>query len=286
MSKPVLAIFDADSLIFTAGWAYRDQLNLAGSLAATKRVDKMINSILKRVNADYYIGFFGSDSSIKSFRHNVAIRKPYKDNRSKKEEWQEYFKKVIRKHFEVKWKFHPLDHLEADDAVVIAHHQFCGEYKIIHISEDKDMLQLGDFTRFNPSTKKLETFKAEDGRKFFHAQWLHGDTTDSIIGVDGIGCGDKRHKDVTPEMAKRGEISRNKIVQNLWALESPTEEDLFKFVRDTYYAHYKDMGLLYCLETYILIKMMHKPSMDYPDKPRIIRCKKETKYIIKELLDI
>lgn len=279
-----LAVFDADGLIFFAGWAFKDQLNKVGELGAIRKVDKIIQSILEKVNADHYIGFFSSDSPTKNFRHKIAKRRPYKGQR-KSEEWQDYFKPIIKKRFQEKWGFHPLDDLEADDAVIIAHHQFKEEYNVIHISEDKDMLQLGDFVRFNPKTKLIESFKYEDGIKFLYSQLLHGDSTDNIIGIEGIGAGTKKHKLVTKEMAKVGNTSRNAAVMHLWTLE-PVEETLFEYVKDIYIGKYGEDALEFMLETYVLLKMVDKPLLDYPKKVNMGSIKADRKYVTKKLLNI
>jgi len=265
--KGKLVILDADGLMFHAGWAYRFQLNRLGELGAKKKLDQIIEGHLNRLGATHYLGFFGKDG-VQNFRHAWATLKPYKGNRSG-EDWMKYFKPILKKHFEDKWGFYPMGDLEADDAVIIAHHQYKEDWDIIHFSEDKDQRQLGSFKRYNPNKhnnpkKKVEIMDHMEGRKFFWAQMLHGDSTDNIEGIPGIGEGANKHPKVTPAMKARGEKSRNKTVMALWDLDEPTEEEMFNHVRQAYIDKYADEYLYYMVENYLLLKMVDKPSFDYP----------------------
>jgi 5'-3' exonuclease len=175
--KGKLAIIDADGLLFYAGYHYRDSLNMLGEMGAKDRLDRIITALLNKIDATHYVGFFGQDGT-KNFRHDWATVKPYKGNRHN-DPWQDFFKPLLKKHFEEKWKFIPVARLEADDAVIIAHHQYKDDYNIVHVAEDKDMRQLGEYTRLNPSnrsnpSKKIDHSEHEHGRKFFWAQHLHG----------------------------------------------------------------------------------------------------------------
>jgi hypothetical protein len=260
--KEKLAIIDADGLIFFAAWEHRERMNSIGTLAVEKKIDRLISELLQKSGCSKYIGFYGESSEEKSFRYNFATIKPYKGHR-KDEEWQKFFKKVVRKRFKEKWGFYPVKKLEADDAVNIAFHQFKSDYDIVAIEEDKDGLQKGEFVRLNPNRRsninlKLEKFEHLEGRKFFWSQMLHGDQTDNIPGIEGVGQG-----------KKGGRTSKNKLVQALWAMEDPSEEDMFNHVRDCYIEKYKDFYLYYLVENYVLLKMLDEPIMDYPSNIKI-----------------
>ena len=226
--KKKLVILDADLFVFISGWPYSDQMNMIGSMAAKQQLDKLVGAVLKRLDADCYLGFFGKHQS-KCFRYRVATIKPYKGQRPSPE-WQEYFKPILKKHMETKWGFYPMEHLEADDAVVIAHHQFKDEYEVIHVGEDKDFKQVGDYKRWNPKQKEFQIMTHNEGRRFFWSQVLHGDAGDNIGGIQGVGSG-----------KKGGQTSKNKIVMALWAMEDPSEEVMFRFVRDAYIDKYGEM---------------------------------------------
>lgn len=263
IKKGKLAIIDADAFLFYAGYHYADHLNLMGEMGAKDRVDDMIGRVLDAVGATHYIGFFGAHGK-ENFRHKFATIKPYKGNRDSPA-WQEFFKPRIKDHYAKKWNFIGVGDIEADDAVVIAFNQFKDDYDIVVITEDKDSRQMGEFTQWNAKTKRLVRHTHENGRKFFWAQMLHGDGTDNISGVKGIGEGDKKHPDLTPEMVARGEVSRNRDVMTLWAMENPTEEQMFTFVQGVYERVYGDDWYYNMMESYILLRMLDKPRFDYPE---------------------
>ena len=170
--KKNLSIIDADGLIFYAAYQFRDQLTMVGLAGATQRIDDIITKILNKTNAHVYIGFFGQDG-VKNFRHAWATEKVYKGAR-KPEDWHLYFRPLLKKHFIKKWKFLPVGLLEADDAVIIAHHQFKGDYKITQVGEDKDLNQLGEFLRYNPKKHEFVPMDHNTGRNFFWGQMLMG----------------------------------------------------------------------------------------------------------------
>jgi len=244
IKKGTLAIIDADGLLFYAGWAYREQLTKMGELAAKERVDKLIGRILDKVGATHYIGFFGTPGE-KNFRHDWATMKTYKGNRSE-EPWQTFFKPIIKKHFADKWGFHGMGRIEADDAVVIAFHQFKDDWNIVMVGEDKDAQQIGEHRQFNPNSShfKFINHTDESGRKHFWQQMLMGDSTDNITGIEGVG-------------------KASTFIKELQAMESPTEEEMYEFVRNQYVKKYGENYLYYMVENYVLLKMLDKPSFDY-----------------------
>ena len=210
----------------------------------------------------------------KNFRYDVATLRPYKGNRESPP-WQEYFKPILKQHYIDKWNLIPMSDIEADDAVIIAHHQFKDKYDIIHVGEDKDMRQLGDFKRYNLRTKKIEYFERESGRKFFWSQLLHGDQSDNIQGIEGIGAG-----------KKGGETSKNPIVMELWKMNNPSEEEMFNYVKEVYIKKYGINAKNIMTENYILLKMLTNPCFDYPKNIELIPYKINNQYKIKKLLDI
>jgi len=273
--KGKLAIIDADGFLFFAGWHFRDMCNPIGLKGAKTRVDKMIERILDKIGADYYIGFYGNHGS-KNFRYDWATLKSYKGGRTSPP-WQEYFKPTIKKHFADKWGFYGTSQLEADDAVTIAFHKYKKDYNVVMVGEDKDMLQMAPFTRFNTGSgkRKLEDFEWEEGRKFFWSQMLHGDGSDNIPGIEGIGAG-----------KKGGKTSNNPIVVGLWDLEEPSEEDMFIYVRNAYINKYGADYLYYMVENYMLLNMMTKPVMDYPKDVELIKWGKKNNLAKKKLIKL
>jgi hypothetical protein len=250
MSKSKLAIIDADGLIFAIGWQFRDRLNPFGAMAFKSKLDNFIESILDAVKADCYLGFYGVDGT-KNFRHQIAVSRPYKGTRVS-QPWMDFFKPIAKQHFKDRWKFHGMSYIESDDACVIAHHRFYKEYDVIHISEDKDALQMGAFTRYNPKTKDFEEFTYDQGRGFYWAQHIHGDAVDSIPGIPGKG--DKCKEAV--------------MVKGL-----TSEKDRFEFVRNLYFEKFEIEYFPYFVEQHRLLTMLTVPAFDYPKKENIIAFK-------------
>ena len=260
--KPKLAIFDADGLLFYASWSLRTQMTNIGKMAGKKKVDEIITAILNRTEADYFVGFYGVSSS-ETFRHAWATVKPYKGGR-KSEPWQEFFKPIIKQHYTDKWNFYGTRQLEADDAVIIAHEIYKDDYEIIMVGEDKDMKSnLPGFKQFNPRTNQMIINHEVDCRKFIYLQMLHGDSSDHITGVQGVG-------DKAP------------IVKQIQELENPSQEELFTLVRDKYIEVYGEDYLYHMIENYVLLKMMRKPSFDYPENVVLQKVEKK-KSILKSL---
>jgi hypothetical protein len=259
MVKKNLTIIDADGFIFYCGYKFKDQLNLIGAAAATGLFDDTMHDIMVKLGTDEYLGFHGSGEG-DVFRHPFATIKTYKGAR-KSEPWHAFYKKVFRKHFVDKWEFIPLTDIEADDAVVIGHHQFKSTYNVKHVGEDKDFKQTGQFVRYNPKKKELQRNEHWSGRKFFWCQLIHGDNSDSIQGIFGKGekCAE---------------------VKEIQAMVDPTEEKLFEVVREAYIAKYAENYLPFLVENYILLYMMEVPCFDYPTDI------KPVKYIRKKKLDM
>lgn len=275
MKKGKLLIMDLDSLVFQVGWAFREQLNALGAAAARKATDKAIQYALDTVGATHYIGFYGLEGGRRTFRHEFATIQVYKGQR-KSEEWSKFFRGVIKDHFRDGWNAYGLEDLEADDGITIAYEAYKGDYDCVIYGQDKDMLQMAPFVRFNNYRRMFEGFKREEGRKFFYSQWLHGDTGDAIQGIPGIGSG-----------KKGGSTSKNKTVMALWAMKDPSEEEMFQHVQEAYIKKFGEDYLYNMIENYILLHMFTKPRMDYPKNPKLSVYKQvERIETSEELLDI
>ena len=273
--KGKLLIGDFDSLVFQIGWGFKDQLNKLGAAAARKAVDKTIRYALDATGSTHFIGFFGQENGRKTFRHEWATIQVYKGQR-KSEDWSKFFRGVIKDHLRDAWGSYGMLELEADDAITIAYEAYKDDYDCIIYGQDKDMLQMAPFVRYNNIRRTFEGFKKEEGRKFFWSQVLHGDTGDAIQGIPGVGSG-----------KKGGSTSRNKIVMALWDMENPSEEEMFQHVQNAYIAKFGDKYLYYLMENYILLWMLKEPRMDYPKNPVIQVYKKVEKFEnAEELLDL
>jgi hypothetical protein len=249
-----LGVIDADGFIFFAAWGFREQLTMLGLAGAAAQMDRLVTNCLKAADVNHYLGFYGS-SDEKNFRHAWATVKKYKGSR-KEEPWMTYFKPRLKAHMAKKWGFYEVGKIEADDAVIIAHHQYEKDWEIVHISEDKDQKQLGKFTRMNPNKRnnpkmKIEHFEHYAGRKFFWSQMLMGDSTDNIGGVIGVG-------------------SKSDYIKRINDLKEPTAEaDMYGIVRECYMKEYGARYHYHMLENYMLLCMFDKPCFDYPKNIKI-----------------
>lgn len=181
--KKRLAIFDADSFVFKAGYPLKDQLNMLGEGAARERLDNHIKSILRTIKADCFVGFIGDPITSKgNFRFDVATIKPYKGQRPTVE-WMEYFKPRLKQYMKDKWGFYSTANIEADDAVGIAFNQFKDEYDVVMIFEDKDAIQFAGWLptdqsmtnyNFNKYHKGIHKYTHYEGLKHFWIQNLTG----------------------------------------------------------------------------------------------------------------
>lgn len=151
-------------------------------------VDSFINDILNKVDATHYLGFVGSRNGSHTFRHDLAVTKPYKGNRKSSPHWVKYWKPIIVSHMVEFWKFQELHNIEADDAIGICATGLKENYVIC--SPDKDLKQLpGDHYDY----KKVEHSHIEplEGVKNLYTQLLVGDSVDGIPGCPKIGAKSK-----------------------------------------------------------------------------------------------
>lgn len=185
--KSNLSIIDADSLIYLVGSKYKD-VRIRSS--ALNDLDKFIIHILKVNYSKYYVGFFGKMGGSKNFRYDLAKTKPYKGNRPEKTDWYKYWERIMKNHMEKVWGFVPVEHVEADDmcSLYAEHHRGSKDYdKIVICSPDKDLEQVGETWIYDYRTHESEYITALKGEKNLYRQCIQGDSTDNILGLEGVG---------------------------------------------------------------------------------------------------
>lgn len=174
----VTALVDSDTPIFSAALSAED----SESWVATSRLDKIIEGILESVKCSDYKLFVSAPNNFRK-----SIYPEYKANRTQPPpKWRE----VCKQHLIEKWGAIEVNSLEADD--------LCGIYQsddTIICGIDKDLLQIPgrhyswDIVRkgvvVTPS--KFQEVSPLEGLRSFYKQMLIGDTSDNIIGIDGIG---------------------------------------------------------------------------------------------------
>ena len=113
------------------------------TVAIEAHVGQFINDILNAVDATHYLGFVGDRKGSDTFRHKLAVTRPYKGQRAKTPHWVKYWKPIIVEHLVSVWKFIELTELEADDGCSIcANHFRKNSIDYIVCSPDKDLKQI------------------------------------------------------------------------------------------------------------------------------------------------
>lgn len=150
-------------------------------------VDSFITDIIHKTHSTHYLGFVGAREGSDTFRHKLAVTKPYKGQRGKSPHWTKYWKPIIIGHMVDKWKFIELFHIEADDACSICANKLGWDgigYTVC--SPDKDLRQIKGH---HYDYKKLEEdFVTEEQSLYnLYRQVFIGDSVDNISGLPKVG---------------------------------------------------------------------------------------------------
>ncbi len=180
-----LIIFDADSIIWTVAYKFRNKKLKRLVLVS---LNKFIADVIKATKATHYIGFYGSKEEDRAPNFRYAIDAKYKGQRPEEPEWLTKWRPVIHKEMTDNWGFAPVDGMEADDACSIAAEELKDEYdEIIITTADKDLLQIPNVTYYNFSKHTTTTTDTISSSLFLATQMLTGDTADNIKGLYKIG---------------------------------------------------------------------------------------------------
>ena len=184
MSKK-LVIFDADSMIYTVAWKFRDK-NVKAMV--TMHLNKFISDVIINSGATHYIGFFGSHEVGDKPNFRFAVDPNYKLNRPATPDWVIKWRPVLFEVMKSKWKFMGVDGMEADDACAIAAKYFKSEFdEVIVAACDKDLQQIPGITYYNYQKHEKFTINSFDAIMNLGVQVLMGDSTDNVKGLEGIG---------------------------------------------------------------------------------------------------
>lgn len=180
-----LGLIDADSMIYIVAYQFR---NKKTTNAVRLSLNSFLSEVLKVTKCNDYIGFYGSKEpdSLPNFRESIFTN--YKANRPPAPDFIIKWRPLIHSVMKEKWKFIPVEGMEADDAVSIAANQFKGVYdRIVVITGDKDLKQIPNIEHFNFDKFKTTITDEFSGAKFLATQMLMGDRGDNIPGLPGIG---------------------------------------------------------------------------------------------------
>jgi 5'-3' exonuclease len=198
MKKPTIALIDGDlwcyDIPFAAESGLEDDRHPSMDYCITAAEQRMNNILEATGCTEIEVYLTGKDN----FRNDIAKIQEYKAGRGKKPTLYS----EMRKWMEFIWGAKVIDGMEADDWLAIRQMQEKGNSVIV--SRDKDLrmvrgwhygYQCGKQSEFEltfiDKLGYLEYSKKGckgGGLKFFFAQLLMGDKTDSIRGVDGVGA--------------------------------------------------------------------------------------------------
>ena len=254
-----LSIIDSDAFLYTCSSPFKDQVNIVGVAGFLSLLDIKIKDILKQTKADVFIILLGAKGG-KNYRYDLAYTKPYKNR--KKLDWQKYFVDKGTDHLIDKWSGYAFSTLEADDAVSIAYQIYKDEYNLTMCYVDKDLIQIGDHTRFNfgkdyKNGNKyigfVEYTQFDATYNLYH-QMMTGDGADNIPGLPGVG-----------------KVAATTVLMHLD--EESTEVDFYESVKDKYITYLsgpkfewtEEVIMKYMMEQYSLLWMLDFPLGDYDD---------------------
>lgn len=150
-------------------------------------VDSFIADIIHKTESTHYLGFVGSRAGSDTFRHKLAVTKPYKGQRSKLPHWTKYWKPIIIKHMVEKWKFIEVNNIEADDACAMcATHFLMNNIDYIVCSPDKDLKQI-EGNHYDYKKMEFAYVNKIQALQILYKQILVGDSTDNISGCPKVG---------------------------------------------------------------------------------------------------
>lgn len=163
------ALIDGDLVVFRcAASAEGEELEVA-----LLRVDEMMEQILFNTNAKTYQTFLGGKQNFRKL-----INPQYKANRTKPDP---IHRAACNEHLRNEWNAISIPYLEADDLLGMTQNE-----NTIICSIDKDLRQIPG-RHFNFVKCDMSIVDEYTGWFNFYMQFLVGDTSDNIRGIDGLG---------------------------------------------------------------------------------------------------
>ena len=197
----MIALIDADSLLYKVGFALEDSIdwdnndnysyysNLQQQFSSIKST---IDSILMATGCDDYELWLTGKGNFRS--SNPLTYKANREGMRKPTDFSELFEKVVKN-----LKANVAEGMEADDMVVYLKTTYPEDYVLCAI--DKDVLYQTEGSHYNYGKDTVVEVTADEAKWFAYYQTLAGDVVDGYSGVPGIG--DKKARailaDITDE---------------------------------------------------------------------------------------
>ena len=173
MKNPKTAIIDADIIAYKSAC----YLDIEGMDELESRVADSVKKWTPKGVKDILLAF--SCSRRKNFRRDVwESYKAKRDTSASPDCLQE-----VREYMIDKWDSIVEPRLEADDLLGI----YVSKEEMIGVTIDKDLKTIPGY-HWNPDKdKKIRYTTVEEADRFFHLQWMTGDSTDGVPGLWRIG---------------------------------------------------------------------------------------------------
>lgn len=171
-----VALLDADSILYIAGWDKDNKCYSEDFELTCKQADSFITHILLSVKATHYIGFLSPSQSFRKLQFTS-----YKANRDKL--IRPPLIHEMKVYLMTRWLFRRLDNLEADDGVNICKKLISDS---VICSPDKDVLNLPG-THYNYKKDEWVTTSEESAIRYFWEDMIIGQSGDGISGLKGKG---------------------------------------------------------------------------------------------------
>jgi len=229
-------VIDADSIIHAV--ASINENNTSNDLQVTTEVAFRINTILKNTDATHYVGFIGVSGG--TYRHKLAVTKPYKGNRpTEPSKGMKRWRKVIEDYMMSNFNIYQVKDVEADDCCISYAEMFSN---VTIASNDKDLRQKAGkiyvYTGSKNRAEGLHIITEEEAELNLMSQMITGDVGDSISGLPGKG----------------------KVFLDKMLAEGKNLSDVIELYRST-------VGDTYLLEQYELLRMKRDLCPIYPFRP-------------------
>ncbi len=210
-----MILVDADSLVYKAGWSVEKRyytLEETGEVFKTKAeakeklikegregdipllllksevtgpeshaircLDNLYKSILEPFKNKPYVSYLSGPNN---FRHEIAVTKPYKGNRSSSS--KPYYYDMLRSAICEWFNGEIVDWIEADDRIAI---EATADDEATIVGIDKDLLQIPG-RHYNYDKGQFLQISDNEGWYNFFTQVLTGDPGDNIPGLPGVG---------------------------------------------------------------------------------------------------
>lgn len=174
-----IALIDADTLLYKICYHAEQENNFTTHMQA---LDQWLEVICDRTASDAFVCCL----TINAYkRYAIAQSREYKGNRKQREKPKFFFD--LRNYMLQKYKALHVDGYEADDVVLALYNKYDREgTDAVIVSNDKDLRQIPArfYDMFKEEHTSIDDYTAHYN---LHMQWLHGDSTDNIPGVEGIG---------------------------------------------------------------------------------------------------